>query len=80
MENHPREIDLERAYRVLLQAYIRNHSLYEGQKVQYRCGKQWADAVVTSIGSGSWDDRVVQILSGDGLAMEVHSTNIRVLP
>lgn len=78
MNEQPPGLDLKSAYKVFIQVYIRNHSLCEGQRVQFFCNKEWLDATVTAIGPGPWDNRMVQILSGDGSAMEVHCKEIRV--
>lgn len=78
MDQQPPGLDLKSAYKVFIRAYIRNHSLYEGQRVQFFCNKEWLDATVTAIGPGPWDNRSVHILPGDGIAMEVHCKQIRV--
>lgn len=85
MENQPQGIDLKAAYRVLIRAYIRNHTLYEGQKVQFSRDKQsynkrWMNAIVIAIGPGPWDDRTVRLQLEDGTEAEAHSEQLRVLP
>jgi hypothetical protein len=78
MEKQPSGIDFATAYEVLLRAYVRNHTLYEGLKVEYRCDKQWVKAVVTTVGPGPWDDRMVHLRFEDGTEQEVHCKQIKV--
>lgn len=85
MQQQPKGIDLAAAYRIIIQAYIRNHSLVEGQKVQFSRDQrayriQWTNAVIVAIGPGPWDDRMVRLQLADGMEEDVHSEQLRVLP